>query len=334
MNRLSIGVVLLLFLSACNTGTSDWISEVPVVCDDISKEIVWLDIPTDSLNAPIAFAKTDDKIIVADVTQNTALKIFDCSDKTLTRCLNIGRSEVEVIDVHQMFLYKDYLVVVDNLSKKMLFLDLEDYTIKKVYDINNYSTVAIVNDSIVGTLLSSKARYGKTKLDNIHDLRGFMDYSEYGLSNSLGSGLLQGHVVADDDSHLAWFGYYSAIYQVIDYDKETVIKSKILNESSFNNHDQYYATLRPDSIISFISVDGNNDHICVLYDGKELLHYMNNRGQKPYGNSILRLDWNGNMLSRYDSSLPIKCLHIDSSRLYLCVLIEDGNYKIGYYNLK
>lgn len=333
MKNCALLITLLLIVSACMIGTPDWTSEVPISCDDISREITWLDIPTDSLNAPMAIVKAGDKIIIADVTQNFALKIFDCNDKTLTRCLNVGRASTEVLSVNQMFLYKEYLSVVDNLSKKMLFLDLKDYTISTTYDIEDYSTVAVVNDTLVGTLLSSNARYGKAPLDSIHNTLRFMDYSEYGLSNSLGSGLLQGHVLVNENSRLSWFGYYSSIYQTIDYDKEIVIKSRILEESSFNNHGQSYATLKPESKIAFISVDGNNKHIYVLYDGKELLHYMNNRGQKPYGNTILRLDWNGDMITRYNSSLPITCLHEESDKLYLCILTKEGHYKIGYYNL-
>lgn len=333
MRRILAIFSIIAVICGCHGNDADWLQELPESSEDIIQDIKWLDIPSDIIGIPSRMTVIGSKLILSDPKDGYALTCYDQSDGSVSKFLQIGRSDTEVVDVHQIFPHKGYLCVADIMTDKCLILDMNSYNVVGKYDLKEFSSVAFMDESIVGMLSNGDGRYGRKSLKSDAEIDSFGDYSEYGLSISSGSGLMQGDLLTDGLSRMAWFGYYTAVYQIVDMDKKSVLSSEILDMSSFNEHGHMYTTMRPESKVAFISVAGDSDGIFTLYDGKELSYYIRNAGSKPHGNVICQFDWDGTPISKYMSSQSITCLCVGDGKLYICAMAETGEYRVGYVEL-
>lgn len=164
-------------------------------------------------------------------------------------------------------------------------------------------------------------------------LSRYGDYSYYGMNTESGCGLLQGHIGINKKKGLiACFSYYSGAYEISDYRFHRIIRSEKIDDFVFSEKSNDQILMRPDSKLNFISVAASDECLYALYDGKELRHYMTNRGDAPSGSYICIFDWDGNYRRCLHLSCPANCIAWNSvrSRLYLSSMMPDGRYSIGY----
>lgn len=122
---------------------------------------------------------------------------------------------------------------------------------------------------------------------------------------------LQGMVLSYSD-RMAWFAYYHAAYQIMDYRSGNTVHSCILEPSDYVITNGQ-AVLSKTSKLGFISVSSTNEELFALYDGKALDNYIQDRG-RPYGQDIITIGWDGIIRGRYHSSIPIYAISTDGER--------------------
>ena len=333
-----ISTLLLGTAISCCTHSPDWMGNIPEHNLDYRSEVLWTDIPTDSIGIPGIMASFGNYILWSEESGNAPVTVYDMSQDICHKPARKGRAKGELLNVNQIIPVKDGFAIADNFRKTLQFFryskEEAGFVCVSERGISEFSTVAVARDTIVGVLSTGKGRFGLKAAGSELLLTTFGDYSAYGLSDRTGWGLMQGHLCINESAgRIATFSYYTAAYDIVDYRDTSIVRSKVLDMSHFNDNGQMYASMRPDSKVGFISLASNDKSIFSLYDGKELSYYMAHRGMKPRGNDILVFDWNGQCVGRLYSEFPISCIawNEDMKVLLLCVMLESGEYRIGLW---
>lgn len=319
----------------CCGRSGAWLEHVPAREIDYEREVKWLDIPPDTLGCPEMMAAFGPWLLWADNNDALPLRVFDLRSGESHAPLRKGRAGSEVLNIHQIVhdpYEEEGFAVVDNFNRRTTSFVLGAEGCRRVGDraTEEFSALVPLGDTIVGTRCDGRGRYTTVAAGTEPFIYG--DYSAYGLSDEAGWGLMQGHLCADPRSgRLAWFGYYTAVYEIVDYRCGETLCSEVLDMSAFNRHGEVFTTLRPDSAVGFISLAAGDEGIWALYDGKPLSHYMQRRGIGTRGNDLCLFDWDGSCRGRLHSRLPVRCLAWNERqrRLFLCVVGDDGEYRIG-----
>lgn len=69
-----------------------------------------------------------------------------------------------------------------------------------------------------------------------------------------------------------------------------------------------------------------------LYDGKALDNYIQDR-ERPYGQDIITIGWDGIIRGRYHSSIPIYAISTDGERMFMAVMDKEGKFYFTSFNL-
>lgn len=321
-----------MLLSAC-AGNREWIDGVRAEDIDYEKDVEWLDVPADSIGVPSDMAVSGSFLAWSESAGNRMLYIYGLeSGKTYTP-VKKGRASEELLNINQLMPRNGGFYVVD-IFKHILcgygYDSVRDVFIREsLASINEFCVVAVARDTVVGVLTDGQARYGVRASDG-RIVKSFGDYAEYGLNNREGWGLLQGKMCCSPVlGRFAIFSYYTVAYEILDMNAAAVVASEVLDMSSYDSNSHKFITMRPESKIGFISLTASDDRIYALYDGKNLKHYMDNRGIGMSGNDIVVFDWEGQYRSRLHSDRPVSCIawnETDKS-MYLCVLSDDGEYR-------
>lgn len=324
-----------MLLSGCSSGKS-WLTEVPVVELNAVRNMEAVPMPGDSISQPEIIASFGDYIVWSERKGNDLLKICRIDGIMLDSGIRKGRAADEILNVNQIMSQNGGFAICDIFKKKAFCYQIDGDQCRphETFPIEGYNTIVVSGDTLIGTLKSGEHRYGLALKDGTPVFQ-YGDYSKYGLNTEIGCGLLQGHVAVNvEKGRLACFSYYADTYEISDYRHGEVLRSEQHEEFKFSGKDGGQVLMSPDSRLAFISVTSSSGHVFALYDGKDLKHYMANSGSAPCGNSICVFDWDGN----YE-----KCLHLDRQatsiawnpdfrKLYVSILMEDGEYSIRVVN--
>lgn len=335
MKEINISTAFLLsaiLISSCSK-SGGWLQEAPVMEIDFESDIELVDIPPDSLGTPEQMLSYGQYILWSDNDLDMPLWVYNQTDGSIASPLKKGRAYNEVLNINQIVHIENGFGLSDMFKNRLTCYKMESGTSVNMSetDIKDFSAVSMVADTIIGTLKNGHSRYALCSSDG--DLiKEFGDYSKYGLSNEAGWGLMQGHICANARlGRIACFSYYTGAYEIVNYRDTSVICSRILEMSTFDDNGQHYASMKPDSKVNFISATSGNEMIFTLYDGKDLKYYMENRGIGQRGNDICVFDWDGNYIIRLHSEFPLCSIawNEDNESLYLCFLSKSGKYMIG-----
>lgn len=328
MNKIKIIVLgSVVMLSGCGPA-SDWIKDAPVHDIDFNADVRWADVPQDSISRPEMLVSFGPYILWADNSLDRPVWIWNEDTGELSSPVMSGRASNEILDVQEIMQTPDGFALMDTFKKRLYYYRLDpnsaEWRQENSEDTKEFCWVTVAEDTIVGQLMDGTARYGVKPAGE--GLRRFGDYSEYGLANGAGWGLLMGHGTANASQGLyAVYSCYTSAYSIVDYRDTATVCSRSLEMSSFNNHGDHYVSMRPDSKMGFVSVASNDNYIFALYDGKELDYYMSHPGVGLRGNDICIFSWDGSYVNRLHSDRPVSCIAWNGERqsLYLCVLDND-----------
>ena len=337
MKNAALFLAVLLALTGCRNGS--WLdSGVDVSEIDYEQGVSWVDIPDSLIANPEIIALSGSYFGWSEQSGETPFILVDRKTGSTLTNVRRGRQENEVLNVNQFLATGDSsFAVMDNFKKRMTVYSVGEGGLVPVQSvpIDEYTTACALGDTLVGVLSGGDARYRTRKMDGTV-LSDFCDYSQYGLNTEVGSGLMQGHLQVNGTlGRMASYSYYAGCYEIVDFVKGETVCSVLLEEMPFDENEGHFATMRPDSKVSFVSLSSSGDYLFALYDGKELKHYIEHPGLAPSGNHVCIFDWNGKYLACLHSALPVRSLAWDqvSGRLCLCVLTESGQYRFCFVDI-
>ena len=331
--RYIVFIMSLMMLTGCRN-SSAWLNDVPDIKIDFASDVEWIDVPTDSISDPEMMVAFGEYLLWVDNQLASPVRIFDGSTGEISSPVQTGRASNEMLDVQEVLRTEAGFALEDTFKKRLYFYQKD--TVSGIWeqsastDVSEFCWVSIAGDTVVGQLMDGTGRYGVKSPGQ--EIQRFGDYSQYGLDNASGWGLMMGHSAVNAVSgRYAVFSCYTGAYEIVDYRDTATVCSKVLEMSSFNDHKGRYLSMRPDSKTGFISVASNTKYIYALYDGKELSYYMSNPGIGLRGHDICVFDWDGNYVFRLHSADPVRCISWNEERqsLYLCVLTDSGEYRFG-----
>lgn len=318
-------------LAVLSCSKEKWINTIPTIEKDISLCSNILNIPKDSIGAVTSILIRGNELIWSE-GPNPIIKSYNLSNNKLSVLpVKAGRAEAEIINIHQLIGPPDttQLFIVDNLQSKIIVFQKEQlsWKQKKVISYNNLSSVTLTNEGHLIGVSTNEARYSWINDSGPHL---FGNYDDWDMDVETAWNFLQGMVLSYSD-RLAWFAYYHAAYQIMNYHKGNTIYSCILEPSDYiTNRGQ--AVLNKTSKLGFVSISSTNKELFALYDGKTLENYIQDRS-KPYGQDIITMDWDGNIIGRYHSSIPIYAISSNGEQMLMAMIDKNGQFYFASFTL-
>jgi len=211
---------------------------------------------------------------------------------------------------------------------------LEQYDVFKVSMIkeDTFAMVTIQNDTVFtltnnnGNIINKYLRYPFQE-----ELSSFQS-AIHGL---IFQGVLTGSVI---QNRAAYFQYNSFNWHIVDFSNplspNTVFKHltslpKFEDLSRIDDNFREYSVATYESNKNaFVDATSNNEFIYALYSGKSLERYG---AEADYGDILIQMDWDGNLINRYKLDTPTKIIAITTDNtLYTIFENRTDNMLLSY----